>query len=133
MLNRTNVIYSYDGTFDGFLCCVFESFLKKEMPKAIITDDTPQLSLLPVRPIATQPNKAARVAAALPRRMGTEAASQVNLCYLTCLESKETVMLDFIHQGFQYGPQVLSRLTDNTVHTICHAVGHLTGESHLLK
>ena len=27
--------YRYDGSFDGFLCCVFESFLKKETPAAI--------------------------------------------------------------------------------------------------
>lgn len=133
MFDRANIIYSYDGTFDGFLCCVFESFLQKEMPEAIITDDAPQLSLLPVKNIATEPDKSARVAAALPRRMGEEAAGQVNLCYLTCLEDKEMVMLDFIQQGFQYGPEVLNRLTDDTVHTIRHAVGRLTGESHLLK
>lgn len=133
MLNRADVIYSYDGTYDGFLCCVFESFLKKEMPHAIITADTPQLSLMATKTIATEPDKAARVRAALPRRMGTQAEEQVNLCYLTCLEDKEMTMLDFIHQGFKYGPEVLNRLTDDTVHTIRHAVGHLTGESHLLK
>lgn len=25
--------YRYDGSFDGFLCCVFESFLKKKRPR----------------------------------------------------------------------------------------------------
>lgn len=133
MFNRTDVVYSYDGTFDGLLCCVFESFLRRERPQSIVSADSPQLSLLPVKTIETDASKAARVAAALPKRMGQEAADQVHLCYLTCLEDRELVSLDFIHQGFAYGPDVLNRLTDDTVHTMRRAVGRLTGESHLLK
>ena len=34
-------VYRYDGTFGGFLCCVFESFLKKETPAAILPEDGP--------------------------------------------------------------------------------------------
>ncbi len=133
MLNRSDVVYCYDGTYDGFLCCVFDSFLYKQMPQSIVTADTPQLSLLPVHMVETDAAKAQRVASALPKRMGQEAAGQVGLCYLTCLEEREMVMLDFIRQGLQYGPEVLSRLTDDTVHTLSRAVGRLTGESHLLK
>ena len=29
---RTDISYCYDGTFDGLLSCVFESFDKKELP-----------------------------------------------------------------------------------------------------
>ena len=28
------VIYRYDGTFEGFLCCVFDSYVNKEYPAA---------------------------------------------------------------------------------------------------
>ena len=103
------------------------------MPQSIVTADTPQLSLLPMHTVDTDLGKAQRVASALPKRMGQEAANQVGLCYLTCLEDREMVMLDFIRQGLEYGSEVLSRLTDDTVHTLCRAVGRLTGESHLLK
>lgn len=133
MFDRANVVYSYDGTLEGLLCCVFESFLCKETPQNIVPPDVPQLTLLPMKTISTDPEKAQRVARSLPIKMGQEAADQFNLCYLTCLENKEMVMLEFLQQGFQYGPAVLDRLTDDTVHTINHAVGRLTGESHLLK
>ena len=28
------MIYRYDGTFEGFLCCVFDSYVNKEPPAA---------------------------------------------------------------------------------------------------
>ena len=30
----TEIIYEYDGSFEGFLSCVFESYLCKELPAA---------------------------------------------------------------------------------------------------
>ena len=38
MPDRTNIIYRYDGTYEGLLCCVFESYEKREIPSEIITD-----------------------------------------------------------------------------------------------
>ncbi len=35
MSDRTTVMYYYDGTYNGFLSCVFESFAEKETPAAI--------------------------------------------------------------------------------------------------
>ena len=32
MYNRSDVIYGYDGTWEGLLSCVFASFEKREMP-----------------------------------------------------------------------------------------------------
>ncbi len=32
MLDRPDMIYLYDGSFDGLLCCVFESYDKKRNP-----------------------------------------------------------------------------------------------------
>ena len=32
-------VYVYDGTFEGMLCCVYESFLRKEIPIAIESEN----------------------------------------------------------------------------------------------
>ena len=39
MSDRTTVMYYYDGTYNGFLSCVFESFAEKETPAAILPVD----------------------------------------------------------------------------------------------
>ena len=39
MPKRTDIAYLYDGSYEGFLCCVFESFEKREIPSDILTED----------------------------------------------------------------------------------------------
>ena len=39
-----DVVFQYDGSFDGFLCCVFESYVHKEFPIAFYSDE--ELSLI---------------------------------------------------------------------------------------
>ena len=38
-LHDADVVYLYDGSFEGFLCCVFESFAQHELPFAIWTPE----------------------------------------------------------------------------------------------
>lgn len=47
------MIYLYDGSFHGFLCCIFESYAKKESPTAIACDEALSFTLFPTRNIAT--------------------------------------------------------------------------------
>ena len=63
----TDTAYRYDGSFQGFLCCVFESFARHELPAAIHPPEEGQTSLFGAREIPTDPRRAGRVAAALHR------------------------------------------------------------------
>ena len=47
------IIYQYDGSFDGLLCCVFESYTKKERPTAILRDGDDEPSLFEMRAVVT--------------------------------------------------------------------------------
>ena len=40
----SDVSYCYDGSFQGFLCCIFESFSKKEIPAAVLPPSEGQTS-----------------------------------------------------------------------------------------
>ena len=55
-----DVIYQYDGSLDGFLCCVYESYVYKEAPAAFCCDEDP-LSLYEVRTVVTKPAYSQRV------------------------------------------------------------------------
>ena len=37
----TDTAYCYDGSFAGFLCCVFESYARKEIPAEVCLNCTP--------------------------------------------------------------------------------------------
>ena len=42
----SEMIYEYDGSFEGFLCCVFESYAQKEVLAAIVSGEDPAITLL---------------------------------------------------------------------------------------
>lgn len=40
----TDVAYCYDGSFAGFLCCVFESYARREIPAEVCPPEEGQLN-----------------------------------------------------------------------------------------
>ncbi|SDE86432.1 TIGR03915 family putative DNA repair protein [Sporomusa acidovorans] len=133
MSGHSELIYCYDGSFDGLLCCVFESYEKQEVPLDILLPETTQSLLFAAKTIPTDKQKAKRVLAAIPKKMGTAALDFVRHAFLTCLKQKELYILLFLRLGFRHGPPVMNRLTDDVVNTLFKAVRHLDRESHLFK
>ena len=133
MIRYPDLVYVYDGTYEGLLCCIFESFARKEIPLDVQADGQVQLSLSPLYHISTDEVKARRVASSFPRKLGPQVAEFFQLSFLTCLTGKELHMLRFIHKAFRYGPAVLNMLADDTVHVLNRAIQHMNNESHLLK
>lgn len=130
---QSDVVYRYDGSFDGLLCCVFESYDQKEIPLNILSLDAEELLLFPARKIPTDPQKAQRVLRSIPAKIGPAALAFVRHVFLTCLDQKELYTLLFLRLGYQHGPAVMNMLTNDVVSTLQKAVKHLSNESHLLK
>ena len=125
--------YRYDGSFEGFLCCVFESYTAHEMPTAIIGPNVSEGSLFDVKEISTDEEHAARVARSIPARISPAADDLLRHAFLTCLPEKELVMLRFLRQGYRYGARFLSFAGNNEVWRLTEAVKRLLHEAHLLK
>jgi len=127
------VIYEYDGSFEGLLCCVFESYDKKEIPIDILSPERMQTTLTPARMIVTDIGKSDRVLASIPAKIGPEALDLVQKAYLTCDEQKEITILRFLRKGFRQGAVIMDMLADDVVNRLNNAVRHLGREAHLLK
>ena len=56
----TDVAYCYDGSFAGFLCCVFESYARRRYPAEVCPPEEGQLNFFGARDIPDGP--AARAA-----------------------------------------------------------------------
>lgn len=132
MSYRTDVAYAYDGSFEGFLCCVFESYEKRELPFDIYSELSEEGFLFDARPIVTDPEKADRVLSSIPVRISHEAQEMVRLGWLTCSTQKELLLLRFLRLGFARGAAVTDMLADDTVHALGRAVRHLQMEAHRL-
>ncbi len=133
MCSPSTVIYRYDGSFEGLLCCVFESYDKNEIPMDIVLHTTPELLLFPGKEIKTDSSNAKRVLTSIPKKMGNDALDFLRHAFLTCLTKKELYILLFLRMGYRYGPSVMTMLSNDVVNILCKAVKHLNNESHLLK
>lgn len=133
MFNQSNLIYSYDGSFDGLLCCVFESYDKKEIPVDILLPSISQTTLFEAKKITTDVQKSNRVLLSIPQKMGLPVLDFVRHAFLTCFPQKELYILLFLRLGYRYGPSVMNMLTNDIVNTLAKVVKHLNNESHLLK
>ncbi|MBQ1985939.1 MAG: TIGR03915 family putative DNA repair protein [Clostridia bacterium] len=132
MSDRSTVVYYYDGSYDGFLCCVFESFSEKEQPAAIFDMySTDQLSLFGAKQIETDRKLAERVRVSIPNKMGLEAQDLLEKAFLTRIPERELCMLRFMRLGYKVGRSVCSRMTEPAVDVLLKAVKHLEREAHL--
>ena len=104
-----DIVYRYDGSFAGFLCCVFESYTRKEIPSEIVTPETEQPMLFEMRDISTEKEKARRVAVGL-KRLGASVEDRVRVGFLSCAEEKDLVLLRFIRLCFAQGGQAAQML-----------------------
>ena len=123
--------YRYDGSFAGFLTCVWEAFRQKKEPLSILPESAPA-SLFPEQWIDTDQEKARKVYTALRKQISSEAQQQVSLGFLSCCPEKELLLLRFIRMGMSQGSTVLQFLADPTVHALLKATKHLQNEAHLL-
>lgn len=133
MFNGRDVIYCYDGSFEGLLCCVFESFSKRETPAGVMAGTQEQLTLAEIRLIPSDPKKAERVAAAIPRKISPRAAETVKIAFLTCGEDKDLLILKYLQIGFRIGAAIENMLAEDTVNALNKAVLHCTNEAQKMR
>jgi len=125
-------IYRYDGSFGGFLCCVFDSYVNKEIPARFQDPAHAEPTLFPVRQVETDPAHARRVLSSLGR-IDPYARELVMKGFLTCAPDREAVIYRFIRALYAQGRPLLRQLSHESMLPLLKAVRHLDGEVHLLK
>lgn len=126
------VTYLYDGSFDGLLCCIFESYVQKERPIAICLEGDQPLSLFDHRVIETDKGHAKRVYNGIVKR----SPYTIELLWkglLTDLPDKELRLFDLAVKLLDEGPAFLHNQADEALYPVARAIRHLESEAHLLK
>jgi len=123
--------YLYDGSFSGFFCCVYQSFLNHEIPLAICPFADAQPSMWPEKEIETDEPIAQRVRASIRCKISPRVSELIENVFFSCMEQKELAMLRFLHRAFSEGPKMADMLGDPDVSPLLKAELHLHRESHL--
>ena len=121
------VIYEYDGSFNGLLCCIYESYTQKELPTAILCRGESEPCLFATQTVTTTKEHASRVYQSL-QKISAEVGPLLRRVYLTCLPDKELAIYRFVAKLYREGRPLLQHLTDDSYHPLLRAVRNLNGE-----
>lgn len=101
------VIYRYDGSFEGFLCCVFDSYVNKEFPAEFQDEAHLVQSLFPA-PLGGNPTcaHAQRILVSL-EKIDPWAKELVVKGFLTCAPDREMLLYRFIRALYSVGKPLL--------------------------
>ncbi len=101
------LIYIYDGSFEGILSAIYESYHRKEEPSRITSFDQNREALFErCELIVTDEQKAAKVYKAVRSRISDIALRKAFHVFLSNVEDKDTIIYRYLRLGFIYGPKV---------------------------
>lgn len=129
---KENIIYLYDGTLDGLLCCIYRSIKGRTDPCAIQPLDDYQPSLFACEEIITDEAQARTVGESIVNGISAEAMDLVSTCFLSCLDEKEDAILRFLRLGYANGKSTMELIHHPDVAVLLAAQRHLLRERHLL-
>lgn len=122
--------YLYDGTFEGFLTCVFYHY-KVENASGIYCAKSYQQSLVNAcRTVETDVQKAGVVSDAINEKISREAYINAYYCFLSNLDGKENMILDFLIFAFRYGRDTMNFFTHEKVLPVNKAYIKVSREEH---
>ena len=110
------MILMYDGSFEGFLCCVHEVYKRKLVPVGI--ERAGGSSLFAGELIVRDDEKAKIVARSVIDRMGGKVFTTLRYAFWSERRGVELNMLEFMRIGYKYGGKVLEMLSEPCVNFV---------------
>lgn len=127
------MVYEYDDSYEGFLCCIYESYVNKEFPIAFFSNEEfSVLTLYAVRCVKTDLTHSSRILRSIESR-SARAARLLYRAFHTCMADREACLYRFIQKLYADGPQFLRRTSDEACFPLYKAVRHLSGELEKLR
>jgi probable DNA metabolism protein len=124
--------FLYDGSFEGLLSCIYETYRQSCQPTIVATDKhQEELFTLP-QTIPTSPEQAERVTRKL-QAISQVVFRTVQYCYLSNHPQKENLILAYIRQALLHGTSVNRRYADADIGTVLDCTRSVGREAHRFK
>lgn len=115
------IVFMFDGSFEGFLTAIFESYYGIKKPNMLIRieDCDKYYNLIDeFITIATDLSKSDRVFKALKEKFTKEAFTKIYYCFLSSEEAAYTTVYNFIVLGFKLGKTIDMYLNNDIVREV---------------
>lgn len=109
------MVFQYDDTFEGLMTAVFEAYVRKPAPSAIVGRQHQRILGAYYETIPTDGQKAGRVVEGVRQRVGADAYERIWTGFLSCDPEKGTVIYRYIRLAMKLGAAVRRHITDERV------------------
>lgn len=124
-------VYLFDGTMDGLLSAVFDTFLLKEEPDRLLTSgDVVPLFCERIHKVATDTGKAQRVWTALEKKLPRDAMRLISTSQLSELTELWQPLYMLVCKVFRSGPEVVRNFADPDILTVTQIARRVMHEAH---
>lgn len=125
--------FIYDGTLEGLLCAIFETYRQKLVPSEIVTEENLQLRLgqQPIT-IPTSPAIAQRVKDGLCRDCGRSTFSAIGVAFLSDEPDKGTAICSFVRYAMREKANVLGQIAHPCVEPMVKLHRFVMNERHYM-
>ncbi len=125
--------YTYDGTFEGLLTCIYYNYYGEEAVGIFERDRYQPNFLTGFRDQVTEEDKADIVYKAIGEKISYYDLKRLYRAYRSSEEGKDTVILEYVRLGFREGDGVNKLHGDATVFALQRIEGRVSTEIHRLK
>lgn len=126
--------YVFDGSYNGFLTCVFESFERKEFDVIPVLKTDAQSDLFQMnRTIISDSKKSKRVITGLNIRLNNNKTSDFFRAFLSEDRRAWLTAFNVIQKVFKSGPAILDNYGDEDVLYLTQQLKKVSRESHRMK
>ena len=127
-----NVVYVCDGSFEGMLSAVYDTWYCRQDTVLNILPALPAQPdfLITYKHIATDETKASKVYSAITNKITPDAATSVMMCWFSGQEDAGRLILNYLRLGFATGPTLVEMETHRHVRPLHAAAARVGREAH---
>lgn len=127
-----DIAYIYDGSFNGLLTIVFDSYISKRIPNRIVTSNFELDLFCKYHFLKTDDEKANRIYSGVIKNISYHALYTAYHMFLSNVSNKEIDIVQYLLLGFQVGNKLDHLLTNETVLKLEKTSKRVFGEFHRL-
>jgi len=133
-LSTNSITYIYDGTFEGLLTIVFDTYIQKCFPSSIIAEENYIPNILDnTKKIVTDFAKSERIFNGIVKNISYDALYHSYYAFLSNDNKKEFYIVQYLVYGFIIGPSINTMLSLDFVSKVHFLRRKMLSESHRLK
>lgn len=125
------ICYIYDGSFEGLLTAIYESYYRKEKPEEIFKEQEFIIDFFaePIY-IKTDSEKACKVYNSIKDKISHEVLEEIFYVFLSELKESSTIIYKYLKIAFKIGKNIKLYMHNNTVMSVEKISRKVFGEAH---